>query len=253
MKSDGRSTDSLAPDFVEREILEPEIPESDIPEPDIPVPSLLSAGLLDFDGYAEGILGLGPGARVIMWLRGCNRRCPECIAPELWKGGDPTPIDEIASLLLEPLSRADGLTISGGEPFLQAGAVVALIDRLRRSIKTEVLVYTGYTMEELQAGPSEWKDLVSVTDILIDGPYMEKQANTLQWRGSDNQRVHLLTPEARKHNGAEDLKWPKHRPLSVQMLSPTKYRLVGIPERGDLEKLRELLRERGLEVAYRHE
>ncbi len=223
-------------------------PSADFREARSSPSELVAPNTLDFDGYAEGVLGLGPGNRVALWVRGCDRHCPGCIAPELWKGGDKTPVEEVASLLVGPLTRADGLTISGGEPFLQAEALTALIGLVRRQVETEVLVYTGYTVEELRAGPPAWRKLLSNIDILIDGPYIEEEANTLRWRGSDNQRVHLLTPKALRHNGVQDLKWPEHRSLSVQMLSPTRFRLIGIPERGDLQNLRRLLRERGLEV-----
>lgn len=214
---------------------------------------LATSDVLDFDGYAEGVLGLGPGTRVALWVRGCDRHCPGCIAPELWKSGNATPVEEVASLLAEPLSRADGLTISGGEPFLQAEALLTLIGLVRRRVETEVLVYTGYTIEELRAGHPAWNNLLSDIDILIDGPYIEEEANTLVWRGSDNQRVHLLTPKAMRHNGTEDLRWPEHRPVSVQMLSPTKFRLIGIPGRGDLQNLGRLLSLRGLEVISNNE
>lgn len=203
---------------------------------------------LDFDGYADGALGLGPGTRVAVWVRGCRRRCPGCIAPELWAGGNRTPVDQIVSQISGLLAKADGLTISGGEPFDQAEAVLALVRLVRQRAQTEVLIYTGYTIEEIQSGPPARKELLSNVDILIDGPYMEEEPDTLQWRGSDNQRVHLLSPQAQRHRDTKDLPWPEQRPLSIQMLSPSTFRLIGIPKRGDLPKFAKLLGDRGFEV-----
>ncbi len=204
---------------------------------------------IDFDGYAGEVEGLGPGQRVAIWVRGCTRQCPGCIAPELWKPGEePALIDDVVNMLEGPLSTARGLTVTGGEPFEQAEAVASLVTRLRERIPVEVLVYTGYRIEELRVGPPAWRDLLSIIDILVDGPYLEGEPNTLIWRGSDNQRVHLLTPGSRRYAGVEDAKMPHARHVSLQMLSPTKYRLIGIPGRGDLERLRRLLLERGLEM-----
>ncbi len=204
---------------------------------------------LDYDGFADRVEGLGPGSRVAIWVRGCQRHCPGCIAPELWNRGQPTPLDEIVAELSGPLRTSDGLTITGGEPFQQARALAALVDRLRQDMPVEVLVYSGFLIDELRAGPDSWKQLLVRTDILIDGPYQENEPNTMIWRGSDNQCVHLLTPRARRLAPLAKAAMPEPRPMVVRMLSPASYRLVGIPRRGDLEAYREILRARGLEVA----
>ncbi|HEY3377692.1 MAG TPA: 4Fe-4S single cluster domain-containing protein [Armatimonadota bacterium] len=205
--------------------------------------------LLDDAGYAFPVEGLGPGRRIALWVRGCARRCPGCIAPELWHAGTPRDITQVADELLPFLVQADGLTISGGEPFEQAESLAALLDLLRAESDIEALIYTGYRREELEARNDACADLLARTDLLIDSPFHEAEANTLQWRGSDNQRVHLLTERAQRHLPAINAPMPEARPLQVQMLTPLRFRIIGIPRRGDLAAYRQALAARGLEVA----
>jgi len=207
---------------------------------------------LDFAGYAFPVEGLGPGRRVAIWLRGCGRCCPGCISPELWEPGEATPLEEIAAVLAPLLPEADGLTVSGGEPFAQAEALAALIDLLRRQADMEVLVYTGFLLEELAAQGGKTAALLEKIDILIDGPFMESMPNTLRWRGSDNQRVHLLTARAQQHAEAASAPMPEPRPLQVQMIGTTRFRIIGIPRRGDIAAYRAAMAARGLEVGPDH-
>ena len=51
--------------------------------------------------------------------------------------------------------------------------------------------YTGYTYEQIiRAGNPEWDALLSETDVLVDGPFIEKEKSyELHFRGSRNQRL----------------------------------------------------------------
>ncbi len=153
---------------------------------------------LEYAGCAYPVEGLGPGKRLAMWVYGCRRRCDGCISPELQGPGERQPLDKVIADLLPWLPAADGLTISGGEPFNQASALATLIRALREERDIEVLMYTGYLLEELQQRP-ETAGLLALVDLLVDGPFIQAAANTLQWRGSDNQRIHLLTPRAQQY------------------------------------------------------
>lgn len=75
---------------------------------------------------------LGPFLRYAIWVQGCNKCCPGCISP------DARPLDggyavEVEKLVHDILSQPDieGITISGGEPFLQQVALCELIDAVR--------------------------------------------------------------------------------------------------------------------------
>ena len=208
---------------------------------------------LDYAGSAFPVEGLGPGRRVAMWVRGCGKRCAGCIAPELWLPGEPTPVARVADELLPLVAQADGLTISGGEPFDQAEALCALLEALRGVYDIETLIYTGYHYDELTAREGAVARLLNIIDILIDGPFERDHPNTLQWRGSDNQCVRLLSARAQRYAEVIDQPMPAQRPLQVQMLSSSRFRLIGIPRRGDLEIYRAAMAARGVEVKPEHE
>lgn len=230
--------------------------------------------MLDYAGYAAGVEGLGPGKRVVLWVRGCAIGCPGCMTPELWEAGKARPLSGLIEELTPLLAGADGLTISGGEPFDQPGALAILVDALRASPALhalETLVYTGYAWERLRAyadgsapaplpmtrlhlpAPEDVAALLARIDLLIDSPFVQTAANTLQWRGSDNQRVHLLSSQAKRYEPLKDDPMPAQRILQVQMLGTARYRLIGIPHRGDLQVFRAAMAARGFTVKPEHE
>jgi anaerobic ribonucleoside-triphosphate reductase activating protein len=112
----------------------------------------------------------------------------------------------------------------------------------------EVLIYTGYLLEQINYPGSAAAALIGEIDILIDGPYRQELPDTLIWRGSDNQRLHLLSSRAQRYAWAIAGSWGSERALGVRMLDSARCLLVGIPRRGDLEDLRETLRARGFGV-----
>ena len=131
----------------------------------------------------------GPGLRYVVFTQGCPHRCPGCHNPHTHdpKGGVERPAEDIIQdMLRNPL--LDGLTLSGGEPFAQAEDCAA-IAKAARNAGLNVWCYTGYTLEKLREMP-EAEVLLQEIDVLIDGPYIQEQRSlTLQWRGSENQRI----------------------------------------------------------------
>ena len=142
---------------------------------------------------------LGPGERVCLWVQGCSRGCPGCIAPELQPHSG-CRADErlLADILTETAGRCgcDGLTVSGGDPFEQAEALARLLPLVRGAFR-DILVYTGFLLEEIRAGRCgpAGADCLKWIDVLIDGPYIrERNVPGCALRGSDNQTVHFLSP-----------------------------------------------------------
>ena len=100
-------------------------------------------------------------------------------------------IVEVADLLLEAEgSPRDGVTIIGGEPFLQHENLRLLLRELKGRGQ-HVTLYSGYTLEELRARPERSvRESLTLTDILIDGRFVASLAQGAgEWRGSTNQRV----------------------------------------------------------------
>ena len=117
---------------------------------------------------------LGPGRRVGIWFCGCPRRCQGCSNPELWEFQDRylTTPQQIYELLLSLAKEhpIDGFTITGGDPMYQWEDLQALISLLR-NLSDDILVYTGYTRDELSA-----EQLHGIA-VLIDGEYIESHNN----------------------------------------------------------------------------
>lgn len=132
----------------------------------------------------------GPGIRYVIFTQGCPHHCPGCQNPETWPfaGGRAVPVGEIAARAAHnPLVH--GVTLSGGEPFAQAGPCAALAALLSAK-GYEVAAYTGYTFEDLLAGTPEQQALLARLDVLVDGPFVEDECSLeLLFRGSKNQRI----------------------------------------------------------------
>ena len=135
----------------------------------------------------------GDGLRTVLWLAGCSHACQGCQNPMTWdvKGG--LPFDEAAKEeLFEALAPSwiSGVTFSGGEPFCQAEALVPVAEAVKAMHK-HLMIYTGYLYEQLlKMEESGVQRLLELADVLVDGPFLMAERNlTLQYRGSENQRV----------------------------------------------------------------
>ena len=133
----------------------------------------------------------GPGLRFTVFTQGCAHACPGCHNPETHDiaGGHEERVETLAELMgSNPLTG--GLTLSGGDPFLQAADCAALA-KIAHAQGKDVWTYTGYTWEAvLAAGRPDWRALLEETDVLVDGPFVrEKKAYAARFRGSTNQRL----------------------------------------------------------------
>lgn len=135
----------------------------------------------------------GPGIRYVVFTQGCPHNCKGCHNPEThdFSGGKLVDIDKmVEDINKNPLLK--GVTISGGEPFLQAKSVSNLISKLDRD-KLDVIVYSGYKYEDLLEKANDnnsFMDLMNCSDILIDGKFEEDlKSQMLKFRGSTNQRA----------------------------------------------------------------
>lgn len=137
----------------------------------------------------------GPGRRFAVWVQGCPLACPGCCNPEMFSpaGGRSTPSERLAGLALST-PGIEGVSVLGGEPFLQAPAVAEFARAVRRG-GLSVMVYSGFTLEELQRGGLDGAAaLLCETDLLVDGRYLRERPEAMRrWVGSRNQVVHHLT------------------------------------------------------------
>ncbi|SHH87174.1 anaerobic ribonucleoside-triphosphate reductase activating protein [Sporanaerobacter acetigenes] len=135
----------------------------------------------------------GPGIRLTVFSQGCKHHCLGCHNPQThsFEGGQIIDIENILDMIKKnPL--LDGITFSGGDPFEQAESFAVLGGKVK-AMGLNVMSYTGYTYEEILEGMDkrpEWKELLYVTDILVDGPFdINKKSMMLKFKGSSNQRI----------------------------------------------------------------
>ncbi len=145
---------------------------------------------------------LGPGNRVGIWTCGCNHHCEGCSNPELWtfQSKYEINVENIIELIDRQLhgKQIDGFVITGGDPFLQAGELYQLLLKLKR-YADDLLVYTGYTLEELLASDDQFVSAcLKEISVLIDGKYIQDLNDGSFLRGSSNQRIIYLDESKRK-------------------------------------------------------
>lgn len=88
---------------------------------------------------------------------------------------------------------AEGITLTGGEPFDQIDGCSALL-KAAQQMGLSTVVYTGYSLEYLKKSQNPlFKQALEYIDILIDGPYKKEMSGRYLWRGSSNQRIILLS------------------------------------------------------------
>jgi anaerobic ribonucleoside-triphosphate reductase activating protein len=136
----------------------------------------------------------GPGVRACLWLQGCSLGCPGCYNPAThpFSGGELVSVDDLFRHIAALGDAIEGVTVSGGEPLQQRPGLLALLRRLRTETRLSVLVFTGFTWEEVQRMP-EAGALAACVDVLIAGRYDASRRLARDLRGSANKTVHFLT------------------------------------------------------------
>lgn len=132
-------------------------------------------------GKISGTLVNGPGVRDIIWFQGCNLGCLGCFNPESWnsEGGEYHSVGDVLNFI-----SSSGLTISGGEPFLQAEELYSLVSVL--NLSGGVIVFSGFDIEEILDDESKKKCLPFI-DLLVYGRYDRDKKISNGLRGSSNQ------------------------------------------------------------------
>lgn len=142
---------------------------------------------------------LGPGNRIGIWFAGCGHRCKGCSNPELWNMDEKyyVTIHNVETLIrnIAKSNTIDGFTLTGGDPMEQADEIADLLEEIK-DISQDVLLYTGYKMNELEKDYQ--KKLVKNIAVLIDGEYQENLNDNIFLRGSSNQVIYILKEQYRK-------------------------------------------------------
>jgi len=192
---------------------------------------------INLHSYISQTRALGPFLRFTLWVQGCPLRCPGCMTPAALpdSGGELMAISKLVERILNT-PDIEGLTITGGEPFAQAVALVKLIEQIRQTKDFGVIVYSGYTLKNLQHIATlqpEVAALLQLIDLLIDSPYIAALNDGGSLRGSSNQQIHLLTK--RYATVINDYYGQPKRPVEIH-LTKDDIMLVGVPGEETLKK-----------------
>ena len=135
----------------------------------------------------------GPGSRFVIWTQGCRKMCKNCYNPETWSHYRNNLID--IDLLVEEIknSSTTGVTISGGDPFEQPREIFSLLENISLlDLKDGVIVFTGYTLEEIKKD-CQLERCLKYIDVLIDGRYVDELRISSGLFGSSNQNVYIYS------------------------------------------------------------
>ena len=175
---------------------------------------------------------LGPGKRYALWVQGCPFRCKGCLAPDTLplEGGERVLVSDLAKEIIQASNDLDGITISGGEPFLQAAPLSELIRLVRSEWNAGVIVYSGFTFQQLSQINSlsqkyQFDLLLNQVDLLIDGQFIENKNDGLSLRGSANQQVIALTERYQDEIGI----YGKQGRKVEMVIKGQAYDLIGVP------------------------
>ncbi len=143
----------------------------------------------------------GEGVRVSLFVSGCTRHCKNCFNRVAWDFSYGRKFDEALEREVFEALAPDyirGLSLLGGDPFEPSNqrGILPLVEKFRAAFPDkDIWCYTGYTFEdgalrEPQANCEVTRRLISLLDVLVDGPFVEELKDIrLRFRGSSNQRV----------------------------------------------------------------
>lgn len=200
--------------------------------------------MLEISHYVLKTKTLGPYLRSALWVHGCCFACEGCLAEEMNRA-DPVRMDVewLARTFLD-VDGTEGVTISGGEPFLQAEMLVRLLEKIKKERDYGVIVYTGFTYEELMntEDPSI-EEFLCMIDLLIDGKYIKSLDDGKPYRGSSNQRI---LPLSKRYDEVLEAYYmgSEKRTIEINLTENYVY-MVGVPSKDGLDIWRKLKKKAG--------
>ena len=170
----------------------------------------------------------GPGIRFVVFMQGCTLRCKYCHNRDTWDPhiGKDMSSDELVNEILRYKSYMDnsggGVTVSGGEPLLQAEFVTELFKKLKK-----LNIHTALDTAGSIPISQQIKELLQYTDLVL-----------LDIKHIDDEKAKILTGFSNKNN----LEFAKH--LNTINL-PAWIRQVLVPgytdDPFDLQKLKQFI------------
>lgn len=123
----------------------------------------------------------GLGYRTVLFLQGCDLQCIGCQNKSTWDltKGIKKDVKVLAQELREKCFNKE-LTISGGEPLMQTGALRELLEELK---DFDLCLYTGHELNEVPQSILTYLKYINVGRFV-----QELRTTTKPFVGSSNQR-----------------------------------------------------------------
>ena len=130
----------------------------------------------------------GPGVNTVLWFQGCTHKCKGCSNPDTWDASLQVRLATPYELLKEVHPEATGITLTGGEPLQQSLVEVLLLVTGARNRGLNVTLFSGYTVEEINASPIKTEIVNNCTTAVL-GRFRKDLPCTEPLKGSANQVV----------------------------------------------------------------
>lgn len=168
----------------------------------------------------------GNGNRYVLWLQGCNLGCSGCWNQQTWsfENNILKSVDEVFDEIMNLKETLDGITFSGGEPFLQSLELSILAQKIKENTELSIQIFSGYEIDEL-AKPED-KKLLTYTDILVAGRFDEKKEN-------NNQKVYRL-------NESSDLWQFENSNVEIEIDDDLNIKMTGYPTDRLINEVRDI-------------
>ncbi len=136
----------------------------------------------------------GPGLRFVVFMQGCHFKCEGCFNPQTHHplGGYSLTVAELVHKIKPIRDKLEGVTISGGEPFLQPIALYELTCEIQK-LGLSLIISTGYELEEIESEIENFNQIIDNCDVLICGRFHHKEYLGMGLLGSVNKRIMLIT------------------------------------------------------------
>lgn len=180
---------------------------------------------------------LGPGTRIAIWLQGCKRHCKGCMSPKSrpLNGGRIVDLDALIEVICAA-EDVEGVTISGGEPFLQLQPLYKLLKEVKKRTSLGIIIYTGNTMDELRQmnDPTVDEIITSLADLIIDGEYVDELNDGCSLKGSSNQTVNFISDRYLPYRALYE---GRERNVQIEVADGEAF-FIGVPDRDTFESWR---------------
>ena len=165
----------------------------------------------------------GNGCRFVIWVQGCHLSCADCWNKQSWSFDkkNQMSVDELF-LQIIATDGINGVTFSGGEPFIQAKNLSKLASRLKKETTLTLQIFTGYELHELHKRYD--KELLSLADVVVSGRFDTSKPY-------NNQKVHRFSTEDWAFNNTD---------VEIEIDIKGAVTITGYPENKLIENLKEV-------------